>query len=200
MIEINLSPSKRNQGLHNIAGINLNHLNIKLLIPFIFAVYIIEPIIESIYELDIKKLETTELKKRKEIRKYKAEAGKYQGIKKQVEELRQKEKDLESKIKIVRSIVEKRQNPFRILKYVADNTPKNVWIEELEISDQELRIVGFSTDWKDIGKFNDNLSSSLFFNGRVEYSQLEASVKSKINNDNINPDGFEMKTRIVRFE
>ncbi len=196
MIEINLSPGDRDKDLTRIAGINLSLINVKLLIPFFLLVYLVEPAIDSYYIEEIAQQEELFTTRNNKMRKIRAQLSTYDGVKNQVKELNAKELDLEKKIIIVKEIVDKRQNPFKALKYIAENTPKDVWLMELEIDDRKVKMIGYSKSWKSIGDFIDNLKNSLFFDGNVNYTKPDELLK-EIGNNRV--EGFEINTTIASF-
>jgi Tfp pilus assembly protein PilN len=167
------------------------------LIPFIFLIYLVEPGVDAFYVDEITALETKTMSDKKKLRELRTELRGYDAVKKQVKELNIQEKNLATKIKIVKEIVEKRQNPFKVLKYIADNTPKDVWIVELEIDDRDLKIIGYSKSWKSIGFFIDNLRNSIFFNGTANYIKPEA-MEEEISKQRV--ETFEITTSIVSFK
>lgn len=197
MIEINLTPGEKQKDFTKIAGMNLSLINVKLLVPFFLLVYLVEPVIDAFYVDEIASIEAKTIAGKKKLREMTAELRGYDVVKKQVKELNIQEKNLATKIKIVKEIVEKRQNPFKVLKYIADNTPKDVWIVELEIDDRDLKLVGYSKSWKSIGFFIDNLRNSIFFNGTANYIKPEA-LKEEIANTRV--ETFEITTSIVSFK
>lgn len=197
MIEINLTPGEKQTDLTKVAGINLSLINIRLLIPCLIAIYIVEPIIDAFYLEDIKTLETKTTNDRTKLRKLSTELKRYDAVKKQVQELNNQEKTLQTKIKIVREIVQRRQNPFKVLKYIADNTPDDVWVVELEIDDKNLKLLGYSKSWKSIGTFIENLKNSIFFNGNVNYIKPDG-MSQEISKQRV--ETFEITTNIVSFK
>ena len=196
MIKVNLIPGERRGNFTEFAGIKLNLINIKLLIPFFLAVYLVEPVIENIYSGDIEKFEEQAKNNRKSMAELRIESRKYDNIRNQVKQLNQQEKNLATKIKVVQEIVEKRQNPFKVLKYIAENIPGDVWLTELEVEEKKLKILGYSKSWKSIGEFIENLKTSIFFNGTVNYVRPEG-MQSNIGNNRV--ETFEITTSIVSF-
>ncbi|MAX67729.1 MAG: PilN domain-containing protein [Bacteriovoracaceae bacterium] len=197
MIEINLSPSEKQNNITNVAGINLSLINVRWVIPAVILIYTIESMIGLYFSPQVKQLDQKIKKNRQEVKELKAEERKYVDIKRQVEELDEQEKKLAAKIKVVREIIDKRQNPFNVLKYIADNTPDDVWIVELEISDRVLKMKGFSKSWKSIGKFIENLKNSIFFSGNTEYIKPQDLI-GQIEKNRV--EVFEITTSIVSFK
>lgn len=194
MIEINLTPGERDSGGVIVAGMDVSLFNVKLIVIFIFLVYLVEPIVDVFYVDEIETIRSATVKHKGKLRKLKKDLRQYDAIKDQVKKLNLQQENLNSKIKIVKEIVDKRQNPFVILKYIADNTPKNVWLAELEITDKNLKISGYSKSWKSIGSFIENLKDSIFFNGNVKYTQNKATSSKK------RFESFELTTSIVSFK
>jgi len=197
MIKINLSPKHKENAIAKLGGLNLSLINLPLLALFFASIYIIEPIIDLVYEDDIKLAEQVFSEKNNLYKKQQQELNDKQAIRKQVEELNAQEAQLTQKIDIVKQIVEKRQNPFIVLKYIADNTPSDVWITELEIDDRNLKMLGYSKSWKSIGDFIENLKSSIFFNGNINF-QKPVSLPNEINKNRV--ETFEITTSIVSFK
>lgn len=196
MIEINLSLSKKEADITNVAGMNLSLLNLKLVLIGIILIYTVEPIIDGFYQKPIEEKEL-EYKKVFEVQKKKRdELAKYDVVKQQVKELEEQQTKLKSKINVVKKIVEMRQNPFSVMKYIAENTPSNVWLTNLDIQGAEITLTGYSTSWKSIGDFIENLKSSIFFNGNITYAKPE-SMKNEIDKKRV--ESFEIKTQIVSY-
>ena len=194
MIEINLTPSEKQQDFTKIAGINLSLINVRLTVIFIVILYAINPVIDQFYSGSILKMEERFSNDQKNRKKLLGQLRKYDVIKKQVEDLNNQEKELANKIKIVKEIVDKRSNPFPALKYIANNTPNNVWVTELEIDDNNVKIVGYSRNWKSIGIFIENLKTSIFFDGNINYNK-PIGVSEEISG--IKVESFELKFKLV---
>lgn len=196
MIEINLSTKGKENDLTNVGGINLSLLNVKFLFLGLVLVYALEPIIDIFYQGDIDANNALIKENKTKHQQLVKELRKYDSVKNQVEELEEQRKKLKAKINVVREIVEMRQNPFAVMKYVAENTPPNVWLVDLEIDKRDIKLTGYSTSWKSIGDYIENLKSSIFFNGSVSYSKPEG-LKSKLNKKRV--ESFEITTQIVGF-
>ncbi len=197
MIEINLTPGERGKSVAVVAGIDFSSINVKYVILFFIAIYAVEPLVDSQYDTEINQKKESTLNLTKQTRNLTSELRKYDAVKEQVEQLEQQQKDLKAKIEIVREIVNKRQNPYSILKYIADNTPENVWVDSLEIKDKKLKIVGYSKSWKSIGKFIENLKDSIFFNGTVDYEKA-TNLKDEYKRNQV--ETFQITTGVTSFK
>ncbi len=196
MIEINLSPSQKNIDITKVGGIDLSLINIKYLIPFFLAVYLVEPAIDMVYEEETVKAEAQIIVSRKKNNQLRTELRSYDEVKRQVKELNAKEIQLKEKISVVKSIVDKRQNPFLLLKNLAENTPEDIWLLELEIDDRSFRMVGYSKSWKSIGLFIENIKSLVYFGPNVNFSKPDG-IPEEINNNRV--EAFEITAQVEKF-
>lgn len=197
MIEINLSPTKKEASLTNIAGIDLSLINVKMLVVALLILYIPENFITSYFEGLTAEETKVQTKLRAELRKYKSQVKKMEGIKKQVDALIEQEGKLAKKLSVVKKVINKRQNPYKVLKYIADNIPEGVWLVSLELQDRELTMKGYSKNFKNIGAFLENLKNSIFFQKNISYDrpkELEDVV------DGVRLEIFEIKANVASFE
>lgn len=196
MIEVNLSPVQVRQDYTKVGPINLSLINPIYFSVAIIAMYMVEGLIDGYFNDDIKTLETEYRTQSNELKKLRDELREYDNVKKQVQELNDKSKELQSKIGIIKKIVDKRQNPFYVLKYIAEKTPDEIWINELEITDENVRIVGYSKSFFGISKFQEELRQSIHFNGSVQYNKpqtLESEYKG------IRVEAFELSTTVSNW-
>ena len=196
MIEINLSTKGKDTDLSNVGGINFSLINVRYLLFGLGLLLIIEPAISFFYDTEIEFLSVKAQELTSQNRKKTAELRQFDSVKDQVRELDEQQEKLKAKINIVKKIVDMRKNPFNILKYIAENTPKNVWLTDLEIDKKELKLIGYSTSWKSIGDFIENLKTSIFFNGSVAYDKPK-SLKEEVGKQKV--ENFEITTEIVGF-
>ncbi|MBC77381.1 MAG: hypothetical protein CME64_15355 [Halobacteriovoraceae bacterium] len=135
MIEVNLSPTKSDFDVANFGGINFSLINVKLMVIALVVLYVPEPFLTSHYEDLIKNEQSKQAKLNSEYRKIKGKVAQLQVIEKQVNALKAQEEKLANKLEIVKEIINKRQNPYKILKYVAENIPEGVWLVDLSLNE-----------------------------------------------------------------
>lgn len=196
MIEINLSPREKDTNLSNIGGINLSLINVKMLLIAIFVLYFPEMYLEGYFKDELTSYEDKSRQLTKEYRRLSIELKEVKEIENQVSRLEAQEKELNQKIDVVRAIVAKRQNPFKVLKYVAQSTPEDVWIKQMTIEESQFEMTGYTTSWKSMGDFFENLKNSIFFSREIEFDQ----AKDLKNEYGKRVETFSIKTRIERFE
>lgn len=198
MIEINLSPSRNDTNLANVGGINFSLLNVKMLLLALFVLYVPEVFLESHYEELIQTEQAEQVKLNQEYRKIRGKVAGLQNIEKQVQALKSQEEKLAKKLEVVKEIINKRQNPFNVLKYVAQNIPEGVWLVDLNLEGNQLALRGYSQNFKNIGKFLENLKNSIFFNKNNIIYERPDSLPNEV--DGVFLEVFEIKAGIVSFE
>lgn len=198
MIEINLSPTKSDFDVANFGGINFSLINVKMLIIALVVLYIPETFLSSHYDELIKAEQDKQAKLNAEYRKIKVRVAELESIEKQVNALKAQEKKLANKLEIVKEIINKRQNPYKVLKYIAENIPEGVWLVDLTMDENQIGLKGYAKNFKNIGQFLENLKNSIFFNkNSIEYERPE-SLPNEI--DGVFLEVFEIKAPIVSFE
>ena len=193
MIEVNLSPVQVTQDFTKVGPINLSLINPVYFGVAIIAMYMVEGLVDSYFDEDIKKLEAQYKIDNNKLKKIKNELRSYDNVKKQVEELNERSAELAKKIEIIKSIVDKRQNPFYVLKYIAEKTPDEIWIKELEVDDVALKIKGYSKSFNGISKFQEELRQSIHFNGAVQYNKPQ-TLSNEYRGNRV--EAFELSTTV----
>lgn len=195
MIEINLLSSKKNQGLSALGGLDLNLINIKMVGIALFILFVPEGFIIDYFDNEIQSIQATNNSLRSESRKLGSKVNSLKQIEDQVNALTEQEDKLKRKLVVVKEIINKRQNPFSVLYYIAQNTPEDLWITDFTLVDKKIEMTGKSKNWKSIGKFLENLRNSIFFDKNINYEQ-PAGAKSNESRVEV----FKISASIVRFE
>ncbi|MCO4755241.1 MAG: PilN domain-containing protein, partial [Bacteriovoracaceae bacterium] len=181
-----------------VGGINFSLLNVKMLLLALFVLYVPEVFLESHYEELIQTEQAEQVKLNQEYRKIRGKVAGLQNIEKQVQALKSQEEKLAKKLEVVKEIINKRQNPFNVLKYVAQNIPEGVWLVDLNLEGNQLALRGYSQNFKNIGKFLENLKNSIFFNKNNIIYERPDSLPNEV--DGVFLEVFEIKAGIVSFE
>lgn len=195
MIEINLYAGKKPLALTKVAGIDLSLINVKMLLVALVILYVPGMILPDMYLEEITAAESVNLKLRKESRELAGKVKSLKNYKLQVDALKERENKLAKKIVVVKEIFKKKANPFNVLKYIAENTPRDVWIEELSIIGNQLKITGKAYSYTSIGSFIESLKKSVFFNPNIRYKQPTAKSGGKVKEDS-----FTINANIVSFK
>jgi len=175
MIEINLSPSKKSGSIANIAGMDLSLVNVKMVFIALLILFIPEGFLVDFYDSQIQENNNRVQILNKDFREVSNKVRGLSNIQQQVDALKEQEEKLSQKLNAVKSIINKRSNPFQLLQYVTQNIPEDVWVTHISINDKNLLIKGHSKNWKSIGAFLENLKNSIFFSKQITYSRPEGA-------------------------
>jgi Tfp pilus assembly protein PilN len=175
MIEINLSPSKKSGSIANIAGMDLSLVNVKMVFIALLILFIPEGFLVDFYDSQIQENNNRVQILNKDFREVSNKVRGLSNIQQQVDALNEQEEKLSQKLNAVKSIINKRSNPFQLLQYVTQNIPEDVWVTHISINDKNLLIKGHSKNWKSIGAFLENLKNSIFFSKQITYSRPEGA-------------------------
>ena len=196
MIEVNLSNTKSTGDVLNVGGFDLSHLNVKMILVGLLFLYIPEGFLNSYYEGTIEDLKKEESAIRGDVRKISSQVRGLNNIKKQLDALNDQEKKLAEKLQAVKVIINKRQNPFKILYYIAQSTPEKVWLTSLKMEGRQLILQGHAENWKDIGNFLEALKNSIFL-ANLQYKVPEGA-QSDYNGRKV--ESFQITSDIARFK
>lgn len=176
MIQINLSTTKRPVDITNVGGIDLSKINVKFVLLAILIYYspgwFIYPQWEAEIETEAKKLEVLT----QERTKLASEVDALKDFDKQIEALNKQEEKLKAKLEVVKGILSKRQNPWEVLVYVAQNIPTELWLTSLQYEGKRIVFKGLSMDYTPQGVFLENIKKSVFFDKNVSYSKSETTA------------------------
>lgn len=196
MIELNLSPSKKSGGIANVAGIDLSHINVKMMVVALLIWFVPEPILTDMWDGQKEAFNEHFKRLNNEFRKLQSEVRKMQNVQKQVDALKEQEEKLARKLETVKKIINKRQNPYQVLKYIAENIPADVWVEKIELEERSLIIRGYAKKYQDIGSFITSLKNSIFFQN-IDYQKPtdgdDAYKEMRL-------ERFQITTNVVRFK
>lgn len=197
MIKINLSPTKKGASITNVGGIDLSLINLKMLIVSLLILYIPENFVESYYVEEIEKENAIQTKLNSEYRAVSSKVRSMREIEKQVDALGDQEEKLARKLDVVKEIINKRQNPFELLKYITENVPEGLWLTKLELKEGQLLFEGYALNFNAIGDFLTNLKNSIFFNKNIEYgtpNDMKPEYKG------MRMETFQIKAQVLNFE
>lgn len=197
MININLSTQKKAVDITNVGGLDLSKIKIKFVLIAILLSYIpdflVLPSLEqerAAAQENIDGLSAEVAKKRKQVRSLK-------GFDKQIQQLKRREQQLVEKLELVKTIISKKKNPWKVLEYVAKNIPPEIWLTEIYYEDDKMVFKGLSMDYTNQGVFLENLKRSVFFADNITYSKVDTEAMSS---DMKKMAPFEITANIVRYE
>jgi Tfp pilus assembly protein PilN len=140
-------------------------------------------------------LRTAEAEKLAVLEKLETDITSKENIKKQLDAFKEQEASLQKKFDMVSQIIKMQGNPMNIMLYVAQNIPKDTWIDELEIKDNVFTLKGEAKSYASIAVLIDALKRSDFFVEVLRISEAETQFQD----EKIRTEKFMLKGDIKRF-
>ena len=197
MIKINLT-QKKSGGveLSNVGGLDLTKIKYKAVLIAIVIYYIPDFFVGPYYDeiIATKNSELMNLNTQK--RKLVGQVEQAKQLEKQIEELKLQEKLLIEKLTAVKQALAQKKNPAALLIYVAKNTPDELWIKNLEIENDTMKIQGEAFNYTSIGTFVANMKNSVF----IKDTKMGATKTENREGDKRRVDSFEVSFSIGRYE
>jgi Tfp pilus assembly protein PilN len=194
MIKINLTVGKKAVSLTKVAGFDLSLVNVKMMIIAFIVMYVPEPMLRDMWNEELAKAQQeiqTLTTKKNEIA---TQVDKAKNIKLQLDAFKEQEEKLSKKITQVKEVINKKQNPYNVLLYLAKNINNEVWIDQMDLKERTLVIKGKAKQWQDIGNFIQILKDSIYF----DKNSVNFTSPQKAPNDRF--ESFDITAQIVRFE
>lgn len=196
MIKINLSNAKKSLDISNVAGFDFTKIKIKAMILVIFIIYVPDFFLVDIWEQERAETESQISNTQRVLSKLKREVSKSQDLDKQIRELKAQEENLGKKLAAVKLAISEKRNPSTLLLFIAKNTPPELWINELSITDAEMVVKGEALNYTSIGNFVNALRDSVF----IKESNITSTSSSVRESDKRRIESFEVKFKIARFD
>jgi Tfp pilus assembly protein PilN len=196
MIKINLSTAKKQVDISNVGGFDFTLLKIKPLLLVIAIIYIPEFVLVPMWDSEKQALNQDINAKQTKLESLQTEVTKSMDMERQIKELQAQEESLGKKLTAVKEAIAEKRNPASILLYITKNIPKEVWIKELEITDEQMVIKGEALDYNSIGNFVNSLKSSVF----IKDSSIVGTSSAVRASDKRRIETFEVKFSIARFD
>lgn len=169
MIRINLSPKKVEKKKENV------RLQIWMFILGLTVVFAVCYVMYSRQSSEIRKMENT-LAQKIEIR------SQFEQTRKQLNELSEKQKELENRRAVIRNLVTKRNVPIRILDALSQTlVPEKIWLVKVAEQGAAMTLEGFALDNQTIAQYLKALEDLPFFaNVQLELSQQQVLAGIKL--------------------
>lgn len=197
MIEINLIVGKKPFKMPQVMGIDLAHINFKMLGLAFALSFLPDMLLKNDWENQKTTAQTEIDELSQKLKSVEKKVDKFKGVQDQVDALNKQEKKLKERLDVVKQIIKLKNNPSNVLLYIAKNIPEDVWLLNLEIVDKTIRFKGQSLNYKSIGIFIENLKSAIFFNKDIAMVSSR-TIESKENAGRV--EEFEITGTIARFE
>lgn len=196
MIKINLKTQSQSAGSF-IGNFDLSLINLPLLLlAMVFTGA--APLFLDSYFVGIKadvQAQIDNLQEQK--KKYDIELTSLSEIDKKIQAMEAEEKAILSRVQVIQSLLKQKANPMKIMHYISEHIPANIWITKIEIKQKVFILEGNALDYESIGKFVEALNLAIFFNKSAKLDDY----RTKQSTDGATRlEGFKISANIERFE
>ncbi len=195
MIKINLINTQKQLNMTNVGGFDFTKIKTKAVALALLILYAPDFTLIPMWEQEMADKQTEVTTVTAELTSLKRKMGQAQELEKQIRDLKEQERILTEKLTVVKEILNEKRNPASLLVYLAKNTPKEVWITELTFANDELRLIGESLDYANIGRFLESVKSSVFIK-EANVTKSESIVREA---DKRRVERFEINFKIARL-
>jgi len=195
MIKINLSTTKKQMDMSNLAGLDFTKIKIGAVGIAIVILYLPDFILIPMWQENVEQKNASMSNQRRDLGVLKNKISQVSSLEKQIRDLKSQEENLGQKLVAVKQAISEKRNPSELLLYIAKNIPKELWIKELVLENNELIIKGESLDYSNIGNFINNLKSSVF----TKEANIIATNSVVRESDKLRVETFEVKLLIGKF-
>jgi Tfp pilus assembly protein PilN len=194
VIKINLKPSA-GAGNALVGGLDISKIDFKKLLIGVLVYFILDIGPGFYFDSVTEGLNKQIAKKNKELKEIQKKLGEYKNLSDKVQALQSEKAGLDERFNVVKKIINQRVSPMKIMQYIAQNIPKDLWITKLEIKENKLAIEGNSVTYKSIGLFIGSLKKSIFFDQNVNLDNYETK-----NNEGQRLENFKLSAKVIRYE
>lgn len=177
MLKINLLGKKRQKnpiqellikaGVKNVSGEKVKHWIIKgpglklaiLMLVYFATSYAIDYYIED----QLKEVQLQIMQASQKTRQIQGQLDAKKGIRAQMTRLIEDENLIKKRIRVIESLSEDRKRVFQVLNEITLIIPKETWIDNIRLQQNELHISGAAWDFNPINQFLRSLGSSVYF-------------------------------------
>jgi Tfp pilus assembly protein PilN len=118
-------------------------------------------------------------------------------IDKKIAAMEAEEKSISTRIQVLQDRLKQKANPMKIMHYISEHIPKNIWITRIDIKNSQFVLEGNALDYDSIGKFVEALNLAIFFDKTVK---LDDYRTKQSNDEATRLEGFKISGIIKRFE
>jgi hypothetical protein len=181
MIEINLIKQREPFKLPLILGIDFNIINWKLVILFFMLSKIPAWFVFPSWEQNIVSIEEGNSELEKRLSRLRSDIRKNDDVVKQLDAYNRQVERLRVRGTQVEQIIKSKTNPKKLLEKIARDIPKDMWLNEINISpDRTMVLKGETSSYRSIGDFILSLNESAFFGNSLEIGNTQTVDDSSL--------------------
>jgi len=176
MIKINLLEQKKPFKLPVVLGLDLATINYKMLILTFVLSYAPGWFLYDDWAEELSEKQAVVNDLRAKERRLNSKIKNQKDVEQKLEAFNNQIEILKSRSAQVEKIIRKRTNPKLALERLSRDIPSDMWFTNLEISNSEMNISGSTYSFKSISDFINKSNSSIFFNRSIEVIDSNTGV------------------------
>ena len=105
--------------------------------------------------------------------------GKVKGFEPLKKQLEDDEKNIQTKLDLINSLLENREAPAKLMRQLSQIIPEEVWLESMSVRDGTIRMSGGATSYNIVTDFMKGLGESSIFSG-VNLTQVNENSRDGV--------------------
>ncbi len=163
MIKINLLRKEKQIKIHPA----LLAIRWKWMLAAIALFYSVDFVLNTFFMTKLHNLQSELTSKSEKLTKVNAEIASYGDLERKMEAFKRQIEILKERERQVEELLRNKANPTKILLHVSRSIPDDTWIESLKINNRSFEVSGFSQTFKSIDEFRNRINDSIFFNRSI---------------------------------
>jgi Tfp pilus assembly protein PilN len=199
MIEINLIQQKKPFRLPVVLGIDLAALNLKAVI-LVFILYKFSyGYLTAEWQKQYKMEEVQVRKLSKQLANLKKETRGNESIKAMLDAFDKQVDSLKQRTAQVEKVINRKNNPKKLLERLARDVPEDVWFESIKIDkDNKISIDGRSASYKSIGSFITSANDSAFFGKTLGLLTSDTKTET-LDDQQVRVENFKVEGKVIDY-
>ena len=194
MIKINLLRKEKRIKIHPA----LLAIRWKYLLAAIGILFSVDFIINTFLMTKLRNLQSELETKNQKLTQVNAEIATYGDLEKKMEAFKRQIETLKERERQVEELIRTKANPTKILLHVSRSIPDDIWIEGLTINGRSFELTGFSQTFKSIDEFRNRINDSIFFNKSISLTTSRPEFLDQ--NSEFRVESFSLTGSISRFD
>jgi len=196
MIKINLKTQTQSSGAF-LGNIDISVFNFPMIILATLFLALGPMILDGYLKSDRAKIQSYIDEVSEKIKQQNEELASLKDVEEKIAKMQSEEASIKNRVQVLQGLLKEKSNPMRILHYIADHIPSNLWMNKLEMSNKKVLIDGNTLEYASIGVFVKSLNESIFFD---KSAKLDTYGTKQNNENTLRLEEFKISAHVARFE
>lgn len=170
----------------------------KWMLAAVGVFYSVDFLLNTFFMTKLRNLQTEITTKNEKLAQVNAEIATYGDLEKKMEAFKRQIEILKERERQVEELIRTKANPTKILLHVSRSVPDDTWIENLVINGRSFELNGFSKTFKSIDEFRNRINDSIFFNKSIILSTSRPQFLDEASEFRV--ESFSLTGNISRFD